>query len=239
VFAEEQETKSAITDENGYYWIKELTPGVKYTLKATKEGYLPYEHPEKVLTGTVVNFSMERALISGKVTEAYYMEVAIEGVLVKVFEGDTEKGSATTDADGNYEISGLSAGVEYTLKATKEGYLSYEQEKVFAGDIINFEMKRDVFEVYNYPNPVRTSEGTTIKYILNKDVDDITLRIYNIAGELVWEAKKEKLKKKVGAYDDITWDCKNDDEKPVASGIYIILLVADGEVATNKIAVIK
>jgi flagellar hook assembly protein FlgD len=54
----------------------------------------------------------------------------------------------------------------------------------------------------------------------------------------VWEAPLEDKDMKEG-YHWIEWDCKNKDGEIVAAGVYIILLVADGEVATNKIAVIK
>lgn len=40
-------------------------------------------------------------------------------------------------------------------------------------------------EVFNYPNPFRLSEGTTIGYTLSKDMD-IQIRIYNIFGQMVF-----------------------------------------------------
>ncbi len=35
---------------------------------------------------------------------------------------------------------------------------------------------------YNYPNPFRASQGTTFRYVTDKPVRSITVKIFNLAG---------------------------------------------------------
>ncbi len=35
---------------------------------------------------------------------------------------------------------------------------------------------------YNYPNPFRASQGTTFRYVTDKPVQSITVKIFNLAG---------------------------------------------------------
>ena len=37
--------------------------------------------------------------------------------------------------------------------------------------------------VYNYPNPFRSSQGTTFRYVANEEVEEITVQIFNLNGE--------------------------------------------------------
>ncbi|MEW6095334.1 MAG: gliding motility-associated C-terminal domain-containing protein [bacterium] len=63
----------------------------------------------------------------------------------------------------------------------------------------------------------------------------VTLRIYNLAGELVLEKQKDNI------YDSqIKWNLKNKDNEDVASGIYIYFLRdVNGSIKKGKIGVIK
>ena len=39
--------------------------------------------------------------------------------------------------------------------------------------------------VYNYPNPFRSSQGTTFRYVANEEVKEIKVQIFNLNGEPV------------------------------------------------------
>ncbi|NIM03947.1 T9SS type A sorting domain-containing protein [bacterium] len=108
-------------------------------------------------------------------------------------------------------------------------------------DAVNFSIYKVMIKINSglddlivYPNPFKVKEAKDgcVKFInLPKNV---TLRIYNIAGEMVY--------KKV--YDNtgggITWDGKNDSKRTVATGVYIYLLKDDnGNKKTGKISVIQ
>jgi hypothetical protein len=87
--------------------------------------------------------------------------------------------------------------------------------------------------VYNYPNPTEGS-STTIRYYL-RDAAAVTIRIYDLAGELVKEFSGPGLPE---IENEINWDITD-----VQSGVYLARVSAKGENETNvaiiKIAVVK
>ncbi len=88
--------------------------------------------------------------------------------------------------------------------------------------------------VFNYPNPAK-GKNTTFRYYVNQDAV-VTIRIYNLAGELVAQLKD----KGIGGRQDneIVWNMGN-----VASGVYIYQLRAQapGETSfiTKKLAIVR
>jgi len=92
-------------------------------------------------------------------------------------------------------------------------------------------VKPDSKEVKVYPNPYKPSKGHT-KIIFDKLSANVTIRIFTITGELVWE--KENI---TGSEE---WLAVNKDNEKVASGIYIYLITdTTGDKTTGKLAVIK
>lgn len=93
---------------------------------------------------------------------------------------------------------------------------------------------------YPYPNPFRPKQGVlTIKYVLNKDAET-RVSIYNLGGELV---KEEVLSAgSNGARqgtNQVTWEGKNQDHEYVASGVYVVCIIAEDFKLRHKIAVLK
>ncbi|MFH2201702.1 MAG: PQQ-binding-like beta-propeller repeat protein [Elusimicrobiota bacterium] len=89
-------------------------------------------------------------------------------------------------------------------------------------------------EVYSYPNPAR-GDAVTFKFRLG-DTADVTIRVYDIAGDLV--AELSKFGAPGGIASTLTWDVSGK-----ASGVYIYRLEAKttaGETAhvTKKLAII-
>ena len=86
-------------------------------------------------------------------------------------------------------------------------------------------------DVVIYPNPFRPGEDTVMRF--EGLPENASIRIYNIAGELV--RSKEDIT--TGLF---SWDATNDKEKKVASGVYIYVIKdAKGKVERGKIAVIR
>ncbi|MEW6617746.1 MAG: right-handed parallel beta-helix repeat-containing protein [bacterium] len=84
-----------------------------------------------------------------------------------------------------------------------------------------------------YPNPAYKGQEVTFTQITTDK--QVTLRIYNIAGELVIEKQKDNINDS-----QIKWNLKNKDNEDVASGIYIYFLKDElGSVKKGKIGVIK
>jgi hypothetical protein len=85
----------------------------------------------------------------------------------------------------------------------------------------------------NYPNPFNPS--TNISYDLPKS-GKVSLRIFNIKGELVKELMNEYTQ---AGYHTITWDGKNKEGLLTASGIYFYQIVSEGFAETRKMILMK
>jgi len=90
----------------------------------------------------------------------------------------------------------------------------------------------------NYPNPFNPE--TWIPYQIDRD-SDVTIRIYNVAGQLVRTLSVGH--KKAGFYmdkkDAAHWEGKNQDGEEVASGIYFYRLEAGNFSAVRKLVISK
>jgi uncharacterized protein YxeA len=72
----------------------------------------------------MVNISAGTAPIQGTVVDQN-IGAPVAGSVVTVFQGDTRLGTATSDAQGNFALSGLPAGT-YDLQARKPGLAGYD-----------------------------------------------------------------------------------------------------------------
>ncbi len=85
-----------------------------------------------------------------------------------------------------------------------------------------------------YPNPFRGSTNITIKQIDNSLT---TIAVYNLRGQLVQTVVNNQ-KLSPGEH-SFTWDGKNDDGQPVATGIYFFKITSEKYSATRKIVLMK
>jgi hypothetical protein len=83
-----------------------------------------------------------------------------------------------------------------------------------------------------YPNPCKVKEGHDRVTFAGLTGKNVTIKIFNIAGELVF--KKEGITSTT--YD---WFLKNDKDQPVASGVYIYLITDEKNHTTGKFSVIR
>ena len=106
-------------------------------------------------------------------------------------------------------------------------FLEQTSEPTITGDLMPEKM------VYNYPNPTE-GNSTTIRYFL-RDAAEVSIRIYDMAGELVEDFVGPGLAE---IENEVVWDISN-----VQSGVYLARVSAQGEGETNtiiiKIAVLK
>lgn len=106
-------------------------------------------------------------------------------------------------------------------------YLGQTSEPTKSGSLMPEKM------VYNYPNPTE-GNSTTIRYFL-RDAAEVSIRIYDMAGELVQELSGPGLD---GIENEVNWNITK-----VQSGVYLARVRAKGENETNvaiiKIAVVK
>ena len=85
----------------------------------------------------------------------------------------------------------------------------------------------------NYPNPF--NPVTTIEYQLPTDAY-VTLRIFNITGELVETLIEEQ---QIAGYHKIQWNGRDETDNTVAGGLYLYHLRADGFSQSNKMVLIR
>lgn len=107
-----------------------------------------------------------------------------------------------------------------------------------------------ISKAINYPNPsgagyASPSVMTTFVFNFTKDPGKKTLTIYTLAGELVKEvsgADIHSIPRRAADYKlvyEYDWDGRNNDNEPVAPGLYIYRIVADNAVKTGKLAVVR
>ena len=91
----------------------------------------------------------------------------------------------------------------------------------------------------NYPNPFRPGHHKTTQLVFDLAVPSAQTRlsIFSANGVLVWD--RDLGPRRADEYDDVMWDGRNAAGNLVASGIYHLLLEADGTAAKRTIAVVR
>ncbi len=84
-----------------------------------------------------------------------------------------------------------------------------------------------------YVNPLKGEEAEI--HFWPSTQGTVNVEIFDLIGLLVWE----KSKAVTGAQDSIKWDCRNNENGLVASGIYVVFVKGPGINATKKVAVMK
>ena len=85
----------------------------------------------------------------------------------------------------------------------------------------------------NYPNPFNPT--TTIKFALPEAVR-VCLEVYNVLGEKVAELINSELE---SGYHEIKWNCRNEYNQMLASGVYICQIKAGNYVNQKKMILLK
>lgn len=93
--------------------------------------------------------------------------------------------------------------------------------------------------VYNWPNPCYPLRGQMVKFVNLPLNSDITIEIYSIAGELVRTLKEGEEIEMLTGTQSANWDCKNESDELVASGVYIYAIKSNNDKKTGKIAILK
>ncbi|MEW6097054.1 MAG: FG-GAP-like repeat-containing protein [bacterium] len=171
--------------------------------------------------------------------------ILIEAYLTFENGTPTLKGTTTTLPDGSYLIAGLPPGIYEVRVVPPKGYQIPEPQVVnvdvvltkgkllvMAMSGINFVLVASIYpieEVFVWPNPVHPPHKMTFGKLAGRSG---VIKIFNIAGELV---------KKIPFDGNTPWDVTNEDNRIVASGIYIYLVIDTntGEKKTGKLGVIK
>lgn len=127
--------------------------------------------------------------------------------------------------------------VIYSTGIAKEYYEEFQRIYKNVGPI-STPSKKAVDKVVVYPSPAKNR--TAIGFEISSEVTSASVKIYTLSGEL---AKEITPVITPGVYNEILWNCDNDDGEKVASGLYILKIEATTAdktfFATEKFAVIK
>lgn len=97
-----------------------------------------------------------------------------------------------------------------------------------------------VMNCYNYPNPAKDYTYFTFK--LPQLPEELTIRVYTIAGRLVKEIKKSSAELNMD-FNRIFWDTKDQDGDQLANGVYLYKVIVKkngkSESITQKLAIVK
>jgi hypothetical protein len=153
------------------------------------------------------------------------------------------------DNNGNYTVPNLLPG-SYVIRVFNGVQVSEPASvTVREGEqlAVNFRWSLGFNDsgAYAYPNPARAGI-VTIRYSVLNTNHSARIRIFNIAGELIREAKDDEITLLGAGVYGFVWDMKNDSGNDIASGVYIYILdiketVAPYEKVTvkKKLAVIR
>ncbi len=159
------------------------------------------------------------------------------------------------------DLSSLTAidSVAYDLKISskdeEDNYTEFILEPAFvvgnfdATSIIYNEIPISTFTLTNYPNPFKPSgagcsPATTISFnISRKDAKNAKVEIYNIKGQRVKTLEcinrvDTKATESLSHY-SVTWNGRDDNNKPVTSGVYFYQLVTDNKIINKKMLLLK
>ncbi len=96
------------------------------------------------------------------------------------------------------------------------------------------QVPREFALAQNYPNPFNPE--TRISYQLNRSMDKVNLKVYNILGQEIKTLVNEP--QDAGFY-EVLWDSTDDSGNPVATGIYFYRLQAEDLTETKKMVLLK
>ncbi len=143
-------------------------------------------------------------------------------------------GGEKMESNSNSMISTVGETISGNMESS-----SYSLESGFVAATASGEQAAgNLKRAYVYPNPVKPGAGGDYgadKITFDELTANVTIDIYNIAGELVRTIDKDSAKP------DVEWDLTNDAGQKLASGVYIYRLEdkGNGDVKSGKFSIIK
>ena len=126
----------------------------------------------------------------------------------------------------------------YTLTNTNSGYEDIFVAKLNSTLSAENEISPTINILSNYPNPFNPS--TTISFSLTaEDAENAELIIYNLKGQKVKQLVSNSAFQQSAGQHSVIWNGKDDNGKPVSSGIYFYKLKTDNFEKTRKMISMK
>ncbi len=242
-------------DGFGWYGLAVMEPGIGYMLEMSEPAELLYPVPnglvriDRDIEG--FNWSVNQHQYEHNMTLTATFEETSEFDELSAFVGDEVRGVSkatyfplTDSYTINLMIYGNN-GDEVRFVAYRSGQeidflnkVEFEINANLGNDIEPVLFKTDPVPLtfglsQNYPNPFNPT--TVISYQL-VDNSDVRIDVFNIQGQLVSTLVNEQLG--VG-YHQVQWDGTNLYGEPVASGVYVYTINADGFSSVKKMLLMK
>jgi hypothetical protein len=179
-------TSSVATSSAGSYSFPSLTSGLSYTVTPSKPG-CTFSPPSRTLTlnsdqsgqDFTASCPPTTYTISGQIRDASNNPVS--GVLVTLSGGMST--SATTNSSGDYTLSNLTAGLNYTVTPSKAGYSFTPQTRSYTSlssdqPAQNFTALANSSGTYNGAWSGLTSQGRPISFTVSNNT--ITQIVYSV-----------------------------------------------------------
>jgi len=223
----------------GYYDENMLTIEHSYIFHSTDYGrtfivFHPFSKGEETL---VANFSS--AVTEGNVPLAIsFCNYSVGDI--QSYEWDFDNDGVVDSYEEEPEYTYQDTGY-YSVKLTvydtdgSDEFLRENYIHVKDPNAIDEEIEKDKLLLHNSPNPFRSS--TTISYSLQHNIREATIEIYNIKGQLI-KTFLTFPNRGLGTH-EVVWDCKDDREKKVKTGIYFCKLTTENTYTIKKLILIK
>lgn len=181
---------------------------------------------------------------AGRVTNG---GVPVNNALIRAIQAGAEKGSASTNAEGDYSVFNLKSGT-YDVEISAPGFYSQilSAQNVGAGNttVLHFDfmsigvaddekMPTEFSLNQNYPNPF--NPNTTIYYSLPNE-SAVTITVYDVLGkeinQLISQIKPQ-------GNHSVEWNGNDNFGNPVSAGIYLYQIQTGDFVQTKKMVLMK
>jgi hypothetical protein len=103
-------------------------------------------------------------------------------------------------------------------------------------DPADISLPQTIMMAQNYPNPFNSATVIPVIVPQGNDPGRVDIAVYDIQGRRIRQLVNEHLPP--GSY-LVRWDGRSDDGRPIASGVYVSMLKAQGSVQTEKMVLIR
>ncbi|MEL6823956.1 MAG: FlgD immunoglobulin-like domain containing protein, partial [Calditrichota bacterium] len=201
-----------------------------YQLKELSDNNDPFCEVVNVIPGPPVSIEVEIQDDESGIASVEILKAKNADVVIPEFVSGTT-GLLTITATKINPSKGSSVVLKVTDRAGNETICDPVYTTLSTAIPEDFELEQ------NYPNPFNPE--TTIRFAIRGNgltASPVTLRIYNVAGQLVNTLIDEPIDS--GSY-SVVWNGRDDAGNEVASGVYIYRLVTGDFVQTRKMMLIR
>jgi hypothetical protein len=197
-----------------------------------------YLNNSKFVSGGKVN---ETPLFVAKINDINGINRVGSGIghdLLLTVDEDASQSYVLNDYFNADADSYTSGSLEYRLPEMTDGkhkltFRVWDLLNNSTTDSLNFEvvtgLAPEIFNIYNYPNPVKTDTRIVVDYDRPETVLDTRVEIFDLSGRRMWYFKQSDA-------DDITWDLTTLDGTKVKTGVYLyrVVITTDGNEVFSK-----